>query len=205
MSFPPATFQPAPPSWPSSWPPGPSPSRPACPRGAWPRPPVHLYVELLELLQVEDAAGTVLQKALVPLLQLLLAELGALNQVLQHLWGQLAVGFPHGRAWGTGGFLTLVQSQALTWALVPQVPLGQGSQVSPQQPSPVTNPTFLQPESLLPQQAGSPILSTNLIKTHSPPTAGLDPPPPHCFLCTGAPTSPHTHIQGCLFLPLHSM
>lgn len=57
-----------------------------------------LDVELLELLQVQDAAGAVLQEALVPLLQLLLAELGVLNQVLQHLWGQLAVGLPHGRA-----------------------------------------------------------------------------------------------------------
>ena len=85
-------------------------SRPApAPQSAWPRPrpsgpppgvpgSAYLDVELLELLQVEDAAGAVLQEALVPLLQLLLTELGVLNQVFQHLWGQLAVGLPHGRA-----------------------------------------------------------------------------------------------------------
>lgn len=77
----------------SAWPrPRPSGSPPRVPGSAY------LDVELLELLQVEDAAGAVPQEALVPLLQLLLTELGVLNQVVQHLWGQLAVGLPHGRA-----------------------------------------------------------------------------------------------------------
>lgn len=78
-------------------PPSPPPGvpSPAPARTPW---PAHLDIELLELLQVEDAAGAVLQEAFVPLLQLLFAELGVLNQVLQHLWGQLAVGLPHGGA-----------------------------------------------------------------------------------------------------------
>lgn len=117
------------------------PTGPARPLDAWPRPrlsgpplerlapplkqgPAHLDVELLELLQIEDAAGAVLQEALVPLLQLLLAELGVLNQVFQHLWGQLAIGLPHGRAWGTRGSLSLVQGKALTSAAFPQVSVG---------------------------------------------------------------------------------
>lgn len=56
----------------------------------------HLHIQLLELLKVEASGGTVLQEAFVPLLQLVLIELGALHQVIQRLRGQLAVLFPHG-------------------------------------------------------------------------------------------------------------
>lgn len=55
----------------------------------------HLDVELLELLQVEPAGGTVLQESLVPLLQLVLVKLRVLHQILHHFRGQLAVLFPH--------------------------------------------------------------------------------------------------------------
>ena len=55
----------------------------------------HLDIELLELLQVESASGTVLQESLVPLLQLVFVKLRVLHQVLHHFGGQLAVLFPH--------------------------------------------------------------------------------------------------------------
>lgn len=55
----------------------------------------HLDIELLELLQVEPAGGTVLQETLVPLLQLMFIKLCVLHQVLHHFRGQLAVLFPH--------------------------------------------------------------------------------------------------------------
>lgn len=55
----------------------------------------HLDVKLLELLQVEDARGAVLEEALVPLLQLGLIELRAFSQVVQDFRGQLTVVFPH--------------------------------------------------------------------------------------------------------------
>lgn len=55
----------------------------------------HLDIELLELLQVEPAAGTVLQESLVPLLQLVFIKLRVLHQILHHFRGQLAVLFPH--------------------------------------------------------------------------------------------------------------
>lgn len=55
----------------------------------------HLNVELLELLQVENARGAVFEEAFVPLLELCLVELRALGQVVQDLRGQLAVVFPH--------------------------------------------------------------------------------------------------------------
>lgn len=55
----------------------------------------HLDIELLELVQVESAGGTVLQETLVPLLQLVFVKLCVLHQVLHHFRGQLAVLFPH--------------------------------------------------------------------------------------------------------------
>ena len=55
----------------------------------------YLDIELLEFVQVEATTGTVLQKALVPLLELMLIKLCVLHQVLHHLWGQLAVLLAH--------------------------------------------------------------------------------------------------------------
>lgn len=55
----------------------------------------HLNIELLKLLQVENARGTVFEEAFVPLLQLCLVEFGALGQVIQNLWSELAVVLPH--------------------------------------------------------------------------------------------------------------
>lgn len=57
----------------------------------WP----HLNIELLEFLQVEDARGTVFEEAFIPLLELCLVEFGVLGKVIQDLWSQLAVVFPH--------------------------------------------------------------------------------------------------------------
>lgn len=65
----------------------------ALPRLASPRP--HLHIELLELLQVEDAGRAVFEEAFVPLFELSLVELSVLGQVVQDLWSQLAVVFPH--------------------------------------------------------------------------------------------------------------
>lgn len=56
---------------------------------------LHLDVELLELLQVESASGTILQESLVPLLQLVLIKLCVLHEIRHHFGGQLAVLFPH--------------------------------------------------------------------------------------------------------------
>lgn len=61
----------------------------------FPPPQAHLNIELLKLLQVEDAGGTVFEEAFVPLLELCLVEFGVLGQVIQDLWSQLAVVFPH--------------------------------------------------------------------------------------------------------------
>lgn len=55
----------------------------------------YLHVQLLELLKVQPPARTVLEKAFVPLLELMLVELRALHQVLHDLGGQLAVLLPH--------------------------------------------------------------------------------------------------------------
>lgn len=55
----------------------------------------HLDVELLKLLQVQNAWGTVFEEAFVPLFELCLIKLCVLCQVIQDLWGQLAVVFPH--------------------------------------------------------------------------------------------------------------
>lgn len=55
----------------------------------------HLDIELLKLLQVQNARRTVFKEALVPLLELCLIEFSALGQVIQDLWSQLAVVFPH--------------------------------------------------------------------------------------------------------------
>lgn len=55
----------------------------------------HLNIELLKLLQVEDAGGTVFEEAFVPLLELCLVKFGVLGQVIQDLWSELAVVFPH--------------------------------------------------------------------------------------------------------------
>lgn len=52
-------------------------------------------VDFFELVYSEVTCGTVLQEALVPLLQLMLTELGVLAQVVEHLRPQLAVLFPH--------------------------------------------------------------------------------------------------------------
>lgn len=62
----------------------------------------HLNIELLKLLQVEDPRGTVFEEAFVPLLELCLVEFGVLGQVIEDLWSQLAVVFPHDASplWG---------------------------------------------------------------------------------------------------------
>lgn len=57
----------------------------------WP----HLNIELLKFLQVEDARGTVFEEAFIPLLELCLVEFSVLGKVIQDLWSQLAVVFPH--------------------------------------------------------------------------------------------------------------
>lgn len=56
----------------------------------------NLDIELLELLQVQPAGGAVLQKAFVPLLQLVFIKLCVLHQILHHLGSQLAVLLSHG-------------------------------------------------------------------------------------------------------------
>lgn len=65
----------------------------------------HLNIELLKLLQVEDPRGTVFEEAFVPLLELCLVEFGVLGQVIEDLWSQLAVVFPHDASplWGWRG------------------------------------------------------------------------------------------------------
>lgn len=66
--------------------------------------PPHLNIELLKLLQVEDARGTVFEEAFVPLLELCFIEFSVLGQIIQDLRGQLAVVFPHDTSplWGGG-------------------------------------------------------------------------------------------------------
>lgn len=68
-------------------------------------PPTYLNIELLKLLQVEDAGGTVFEETFVPLLQLSLVEFRVLGQVVQNLRGQLTVVFPHDASplWGEEG------------------------------------------------------------------------------------------------------
>ena len=68
----------------------PLPHAPSCPP-----PQPHLHIELLKLVQVEDARGTVLEEAFVPLLELCLVEFRALGQVVQDLRSQLTVVFTH--------------------------------------------------------------------------------------------------------------
>lgn len=51
---------------------------------------------------------------LVPLLQLVVRELSVLPEVLQHLWPQLAVLFPHGN--GTGLLVSLTTTVTLALA-----------------------------------------------------------------------------------------
>lgn len=50
---------------------------------------------------------------LVPLLQLVVGELGILTEILQHLWPQFAVLFPHGNGMGLWVSLTTTATTAL--------------------------------------------------------------------------------------------
>lgn len=92
-------------------------------------------VDLLELLHVEDARGTVLQEALIPALQLQVGELGVFPQVLEHLGAQLAVLLPHaaghadpkGSVWSCSGPECYRRGEG--WGSAPWQPSGTRTEV----------------------------------------------------------------------------
>lgn len=55
----------------------------------------YLHIELLEFLEIQPPARTVLEEPFVPLLELMLVKLSALHQVLHHFGSQFAILFPH--------------------------------------------------------------------------------------------------------------